>query len=88
MLLLLGQELRLGLGLFINISGQAIETVNCYYSKSISDMRSDAMRCVFSNLFISCILDSILMSATVNFVVCMVALCPLVVVVVGDNNKS
>lgn len=50
------------------------------------------MRCVFSNLFISCILDSILMSATVNFVVCMVALCPLVVVVVvvvvADNNKS
>lgn len=33
------------LGLFINISGQAIETVNCYYSKSISDMhRCNAMR--------------------------------------------
>lgn len=73
----------LGLGLFINISGQAIETVNCYYSKSISDMRITG--CVFSNLFISCILDSILMSATVNFVVCMVALSPAVVL---DNNKS
>lgn len=66
------------LGLFINISGQPIETVNCYYSKSISDMqRCDAMPCDAMRIFkfVYLTLGEFRVVCGFNFNVCNCQLC-------------